>query len=171
MKSAEIIMPQQHGNPQTLDAEELTGLRCPACDYDLTGSTQAKCPECGASFIPIELRISSLKWREDQAFIDRSVRWTFMAAAILLAIQISIQGIIALKPADYEIPQSLEFTIGFLLLPLVIAGHPLLLLFAVAEFFWARRPRVQRAMMWSLIAFLVSVSGIIHFSITFLAIR
>lgn len=163
-------MPEQKDNPPTPQADDLTGLRCPKCDYDLTGLTQAKCPECGATFIPVELRISTLKRREDQAFIDRSVRWTFTAAAILLAIQISIQGIIALKPADYEIPQSFEFTIGFLLLPLVIAGQPLLLLFAVVEFFWARRLRVRRAMMWSLIAFMVSVFGVIHFRFAFLVI-
>ncbi|MFQ5501363.1 MAG: hypothetical protein ACE5EQ_03565 [Phycisphaerae bacterium] len=31
------------------------GLRCPHCDYDLTGLPQARCPECGNEFDPILL--------------------------------------------------------------------------------------------------------------------
>ena len=29
---------------------ESTGLRCPHCDYDLTGLTEDRCPECGEAF-------------------------------------------------------------------------------------------------------------------------
>jgi hypothetical protein len=31
-------------------------LRCPACDYNLTGIVEHRCPECGSSFDPEELR-------------------------------------------------------------------------------------------------------------------
>lgn len=33
-----------------------SGLRCPQCDYNLTGLAESRCPECGAAFDPEELR-------------------------------------------------------------------------------------------------------------------
>jgi len=36
--------------------DDLRGLRCPACDYDLTGLREHRCPECGAEFDPVALR-------------------------------------------------------------------------------------------------------------------
>ena len=30
--------------------EDLSGLRCPKCDYELTGLKQNRCPECGERF-------------------------------------------------------------------------------------------------------------------------
>lgn len=33
-----------------------TGLRCPRCDYNLTGLTRARCPECGETFDWDEVR-------------------------------------------------------------------------------------------------------------------
>jgi len=33
-----------------------SGLRCPQCDYNLTGLTEKRCPECGSAFDPEELR-------------------------------------------------------------------------------------------------------------------
>ena len=32
------------------------GLRCPHCQYDLSGLSEARCPECGESFDPASLR-------------------------------------------------------------------------------------------------------------------
>jgi hypothetical protein len=44
---------------QTTDATELF---CPACEYSLRGLTDPRCPECGATFDPAELRESTLPW-------------------------------------------------------------------------------------------------------------
>lgn len=42
------------GTPDALPSFE--GLKCPACEYDLTGLSECRCPECGTSFNPVELR-------------------------------------------------------------------------------------------------------------------
>jgi hypothetical protein len=39
-----------------MSSDALRGLRCPACDYDLTGLHEHRCPECGAGFDPVALR-------------------------------------------------------------------------------------------------------------------
>lgn len=39
----------------TSDPSSSTVLRCPACDYNLTGLPQNRCPECGNEFDPHEL--------------------------------------------------------------------------------------------------------------------
>ena len=49
-------MSNQQGNPQERKADDLNGLRCPKCDYELTGLLQTKCPECGEIFDPAILR-------------------------------------------------------------------------------------------------------------------
>lgn len=33
-----------------------TGLCCPTCEYNLTGTTEPRCPECGEAFDPAKLR-------------------------------------------------------------------------------------------------------------------
>lgn len=45
-------MTANSGNPATTPglAATDTGLRCPRCDYNLTGLTRARCPECGETF-------------------------------------------------------------------------------------------------------------------------
>lgn len=40
----------------TSSTENLEGLRCPTCSYDLAGLTQNRCPECGDAFDPLILR-------------------------------------------------------------------------------------------------------------------
>lgn len=43
---------EQPGDSPPLDS----GLRCPACEYNLTGLAENRCPECGCAFDPDELR-------------------------------------------------------------------------------------------------------------------
>jgi hypothetical protein len=40
----------------TDDESRLTDLLCANCDYNLTGLTENRCPECGNSFDPAELQ-------------------------------------------------------------------------------------------------------------------
>lgn len=42
------------GNDTLVPAD--SGLRCPQCEYNLTGLTENRCPECGSAFDPEELR-------------------------------------------------------------------------------------------------------------------
>ena len=43
-------MSHQQDNPQTTKEDDLAGLRCPKCDYELTGLANTNCPECGTEF-------------------------------------------------------------------------------------------------------------------------
>ena len=49
-------MSQQPDNLQTTKGVDLAGLRCPQCDYDLTGARDARCPECGHSLCIADIR-------------------------------------------------------------------------------------------------------------------
>lgn len=53
-----------------------TGLGCPKCGYNLTGTTEHRCPECGEVFDPDKLR----PYRE-----RRRPSWRVTIASILLA--------------------------------------------------------------------------------------
>lgn len=48
------------------------GLRCPRCDYNLTGLSAARCPECGTPFDPRELR---RRMRFRPIAFERARRW------------------------------------------------------------------------------------------------
>lgn len=53
-------MPAAHSEPPTATPPEADGgLRCPHCDYNLTGLNESRCPECGNSFDSEELRSRS----------------------------------------------------------------------------------------------------------------
>jgi hypothetical protein len=82
--------------PQTTDtpapgeaAPTDSGLRCPACEYNLTGLSEPRCPECGTSFTWEDVRLAAANqptiafeqvggWRKVPAFF---VTW----AMVLLA--------------------------------------------------------------------------------------
>ncbi|MEZ6194085.1 MAG: hypothetical protein R3C45_22795 [Phycisphaerales bacterium] len=55
------------------------GLCCPMCDYDLTGTTEPRCPECGKGFDPAALRKDRAGW------CGRPRRWVTFGL-ILLAV-------------------------------------------------------------------------------------
>jgi len=38
------------------DTGSFDGLYCPTCEYPLTGLPENRCPECGTTFDPAELR-------------------------------------------------------------------------------------------------------------------
>lgn len=49
--------PTVHDDGSPVPAE--WGLRCPKCDYDLTGLTKRRCPECGHIFDPHAIWIAN----------------------------------------------------------------------------------------------------------------
>jgi|GEM_PF-2396856 len=155
------MSPPQDNPPPAKQADALEGLRCPKCDYELTGLPTAQCPECGTKVVPAELRISSLQKDDDRALLGRSARWTLWMTATLLIIQFSIRGFLAIKPPDYELPYSLEFTLVFLMFPLVIVGQPILALFALVEVIWSHRVRERKSRNISLLALIIAIASIL----------
>lgn len=82
-------MLQQQDNPQPLKANDLTGLRCPKCDYDLTGLARTQCPECGHLFDPAFLLSKAREQRErpNREKTRKRVRVLFKVSAALLLMQ------------------------------------------------------------------------------------
>ena len=47
------------------------GMHCPACDYDLRGTTEAVCPECGTPFTPAGIAARArYRWRFERIFLQ-----------------------------------------------------------------------------------------------------
>lgn len=65
--------------PDTTDMPGMpfAGLRCPKCDYDLTGAAERYCPECGKGFDPEGLRKYQAGWG------GRPRRWVTVVLIIL----------------------------------------------------------------------------------------
>jgi hypothetical protein len=58
-----------------------SGLRCPVCEYNLTGLAQPRCPECGATFEWDEVRRAEAR-RPTIAF-ERASSWRKLPALVL----------------------------------------------------------------------------------------
>lgn len=56
-----------------------TGLCCPKCEYNLTGTTEPRCPECGSAFDPSKLRPPRSWWRSRPS-------WRVTLMGVLLAV-------------------------------------------------------------------------------------
>jgi hypothetical protein len=52
-------------------------LICPQCDYNLTGLTKCRCPECGAAFDPVELQRRA-ELRRSRGGLRKQLRRTMM---------------------------------------------------------------------------------------------
>ncbi len=61
------------------------GLCCPKCGYNLTGTTETRCPECGEAFDPAKLRPPKSGWRSGSWWRSRA-SWRVTLAAVLLAV-------------------------------------------------------------------------------------
>lgn len=71
-------MPDEQGVTKS-PGMPFAGLRCPKCDYDLTGTTEPRCPECGGAFDPEKLRGQSSRWRGRP-------RWWVTLAVVIVAV-------------------------------------------------------------------------------------
>jgi len=58
-----------------------SGLRCPRCDYNLTGLTRPRCPECGATFTWEYVR--ALAERRPQIAFERARGWARLRGFIV----------------------------------------------------------------------------------------
>lgn len=56
----------------TRQVQESSFLLCLCCGYDLGGLTVCCCPECGAAFDPVEVRMTWVKWVNAQRANMRS---------------------------------------------------------------------------------------------------
>ncbi len=68
-------MPQQENNPpqSPTPRDDFAGLRCPKCDYDLTGLHREQCPECGEPVDAAALRDALLAGRKRHAHTQYAV--------------------------------------------------------------------------------------------------
>jgi len=66
--------------------ERLSGLFCPNCDYNLTGLSDDRCPECGVSFNPFELQrmVQSAAKPITTATLAVRVLWPGLAFGVLI---------------------------------------------------------------------------------------
>lgn len=61
-----------------------TGLCCPKCEYNLTGTTEPRCPECGEAFDPAELYPLPVKY--SRAWWHGRPSWRVTLMGVLLAV-------------------------------------------------------------------------------------
>lgn len=119
-------------------------LRCPKCDYDLTGLTVNRCPECGGAFDPIVLA-------EEQS-IRRPRRWVGLLAVLTCAYAPFATWIPFQEHVEWFMlwPVLPGFLVGFLLHPrgpleFIIMGLVTLILIAGCTWLATRRR-------WALVA-------------------
>lgn len=91
-----IHVPQETARPMAIKASER--LSCPACDYNLTGLTSTRCPECGEP-IGVERRRrlsgteeqSAVPWDRDTGIVGYCKTW-WMATFSPLRLAIEFPG-------------------------------------------------------------------------------
>ncbi len=59
------------------------GLCCPKCEYNLTGTTEPRCPECGETFDPAKLRPPKSSWRSGSWWRCRPSWWVTLSSVLL----------------------------------------------------------------------------------------
>lgn len=89
-------------------------LRCPTCQYALTGLPANRCPECGAEFDPV--RLAAL-----QALPRPRVVWTVAGAVALFGA--AYLHILTGRPAPYGVLADFIILAPLLLLPLPVVPH------------------------------------------------
>lgn len=104
------------------------GLRCPHCDYDLTGLSNRRCPECGRRFDPHEIWVAN-KYR-DAGIGYHTPAWV-VYCTLLVALSIVVRFMLV-KP--------------FSLLPLGVLPA-----FELGAFFFNRKPAAVRPVVVALV--------------------
>jgi hypothetical protein len=63
------------------------GLRCPACDYDLTGLSARRCPECGRRFDPHDIWVAN---KHKQSGVGRPTPAYVIYGALIIGLMIVV---------------------------------------------------------------------------------
>lgn len=77
--SLESYVDRPHGRHTHHFGSSRRALCGPKCDYNLTGSTEPRCPECGQPFDPEQLRVGRSWWK-------RQPSWRVTLTAALLSV-------------------------------------------------------------------------------------
>ncbi|HPF38360.1 MAG TPA: hypothetical protein P5081_04745 [Phycisphaerae bacterium] len=145
----------------TPETRELDGeVLCPRCDYDLRGQSEAKCPECGATFGSIEAMVRASM--NVNRLLRRVMFWRQRLAYFMFPSLVMFTIGIWLERAGCNMSRGL----GLLLYtPLPIAGGcTLALLIQVIR--WhenALTPRRQREALGASVAWLIFCSSPVVF--------
>ncbi|RIK67616.1 MAG: hypothetical protein DCC65_05640 [Planctomycetota bacterium] len=100
---------------------------CPSCDYNLTGLTARRCPECGQPFTPHEARMRGFETSEPMKELARRLTWgkTVVITSwtlIVIAFYCSNSFRITLSPFSVSVLTWTSLTsTGFFMLTLTIS--------------------------------------------------
>lgn len=87
----EFNMANSHPPPLKKDSATDTGLRCEHCDYNLTGLSENRCPECGNTFLQDGFTTPS-RTAQKYAAIGHSLACLFIMAITVYCVPYSIEN-------------------------------------------------------------------------------
>lgn len=99
---------------ETANGEVTRPLRCPTCEYPLSGLPANRCPECGAEFDPAQLA-------QLQALPRPRVAWTVGAAVAFFAA--GYVHILTGRPAPHGVLADVIPLFAIVLVPVPFAAH------------------------------------------------
>jgi len=142
--------------------DDLRGLRCPACDYDLTGLREHRCPECGAEFDPQRLRagLEPISGSAGEQLASwRSARFVFTMEALLIVPQMI--GLAFMSTPYAADAGWLGVIAAVASVPIAVMAQPILLVLASVEWVRASRVGASAAANLAAVAAVLAVVGLL----------